>query len=239
MTSSAAHTQILPMIPIKSCIAFPPDVDSRSRPRSDLLLLWISLLTFTPEWTLLSLCFCLQGCVGLGCPRRRGWNRDSNAGRYLGGNTKQYDSEVGVEQGREGSWYDCDLKQITSLGSWAPYSNVVPWQTVRKGVPRLFPSGDEKVEILVLLVQGCWPLQHFQLAPWSGPAASTGKVSAEDIVGRAHWQRLLHLHWHFWSAQASFVECSSVRVGLLVFSCLNSGVLSAHRITGQRMQCVL
>lgn len=147
--------------------------------------------------------------VVLDCPRSRGWNRDSNAGRYLGGNSKQYDSEVGVEQGREGSWYDCDLKQVTSLGNWAPYSNVVPWQTVQKGVPRLSPPGDEKVEILILLVQGCWPLQHFQLAPWSGPGASTGKVSAKDIVGRAHWQRLLHLHWHFWSAQASFVECSS------------------------------
>ena len=77
--------------------------------------------------------------VVLDCPRSRGWNRDSNAGRYLGGNSKQYDSEVGVEQGREGSWYDCDLKQVTSLGNWAPYSNVVPWQTVHRKVSPGYP----------------------------------------------------------------------------------------------------
>lgn len=47
-------------------------------------------------------------------------------------------------------------------------------------------------------------------------------------------------HWHFWRAQGScFVECPSVRVGLIVFSLLDSSLLSAHRIRRHAIQYVL
>lgn len=87
--SSAAHHHILLILPRVSFLAFPRQAWLPSESTS-LLLPFVCSLTFHSE-RLLRLCFVLHNWIGPDSPRSRGWDRGSNAGRYLGGDSRKYD----------------------------------------------------------------------------------------------------------------------------------------------------